>query len=259
MIRLTTSAWAREEVLKWVETHDDSHILIAEAPVVGNRFSDWMCIKNDAVEDFLSSDNCVFVIPVASNDVRTKIAQRRSERMEVWHVIVCLYQSIIHALLTLLFVLCYYCLQKPIHANEAHDCPVWLMDHHVQELSEVHAILEQGLPLEAATVGSIQNRIAKRGEKKEKKMLPYDSAMYEEVWTHMMRHRPTTVLHMTKLLNTDLFSAYDYSETCQPKIIKPSQDDIDAFFARTIKRYQHLSVGDRDKALAQQCDAWFVS
>jgi hypothetical protein len=95
MVRRVTSAWARDQLLKWATEHgDEDSILIGEAPLVGGRFKDLVCAKNDAAEDFLTSDQCRFIIPVASADVQVKVQARRGVRMDA-----------------------------PVHPNEVHDCP----------------------------------------------------------------------------------------------------------------------------------------
>ena len=85
----------------------------------------------------------------------------------------------------------------------------------------------------------------------------YDPEIYERVWTHMLRHRPTSILHMTQLLPTGEFSAYDYK--CPLHVIQPTASDIEEYYAKTTKCYQHLHLEERDKTLNQECDAWFVS
>jgi hypothetical protein len=129
------------------------------------------------------------------------------------------------------------------------------MDEYWLTVSEVNAVLKQGLPIEAAVVGKIEQGVVRKGAIAP--TVPYSAAVYEAVWTHMLRHRPTKVLHMTKFLHTGPVSAYDYK--CDLQVVEPTQDGIDQFYATTLARYQHLPLDERNKALEQECDAWFVS
>ncbi|VAW42757.1 hypothetical protein MNBD_CHLOROFLEXI01-2875 [hydrothermal vent metagenome] len=77
-IRKAVGLWAREAVYRWANSHDDSHLLIGEVPLIGNRLSELSQPYNDAAEAVLSSPDCLFVIPAPNQAVRQVIETARA-------------------------------------------------------------------------------------------------------------------------------------------------------------------------------------
>ena len=124
------------------------------------------------------------------------------------------------------------------------------------QLDATAAILEQGLPLDAAQLGTIQQTKEKQAQAG--KGLEYDPETYQATWTHMLRHRPVEVHNMDMMLDTEGMSAYDYD--CELHSIAPSLDDVSKYFARVVKQYSSLDSSEEiNKLLNQQADAWTIT
>jgi hypothetical protein len=113
-------------------------------------------------------------------------------------------------------------------------------------------VLDQGLPLEAAQLGSIKETIE---QAKEAKL--YDPAVYRDVWEHICRHRPTEVLPMEHMMKTEDVSAYDYD--CSLFSIQPSLEDVSECFELVLKRFKGLSSKEVNSYLKEHAAAWFVT
>ncbi len=115
VIRRAVGLWARGKVFEWSQGHvGTGEILIGEVPLVGNRLIELVTPADDAVESFLASVNCVFSLPVPSNDVRHHIEAQRRHRFQV-----------------------------PQHARELEDAPPDVMRDTWQEL--LRSAFETGL------------------------------------------------------------------------------------------------------------------
>ena len=59
---------------RWVVEHrDPAEMLIVEAPIIGNRYSEFVQVLPDAAEPALASDTTAFFYPVPTRDVRAKL------------------------------------------------------------------------------------------------------------------------------------------------------------------------------------------
>lgn len=77
-IRKAVGLWARGAVRRWVDNYDDSHLLIGEVPLIGNRLIELTQPTTDAAESILSSSDALFVIPAPSQNVRQVIENARA-------------------------------------------------------------------------------------------------------------------------------------------------------------------------------------
>lgn len=77
-IRKAVGLWARTAVQQWHQTHDASHLLIGEVPLIGNRLTELTQPLADAAEPLLSEPACCFVIPTPSKAVRQVIEDARA-------------------------------------------------------------------------------------------------------------------------------------------------------------------------------------
>jgi hypothetical protein len=78
-IRKAVGLWARTAVHHWHQTHNPSHLLIGEVPLIGNRLTELTQPLNDAAEPLLSDPACCFVIPAPSQAVRQVIEDSRAQ------------------------------------------------------------------------------------------------------------------------------------------------------------------------------------
>ena len=89
-VKLCAGNWLMDVLNNWLlAQHDESHLLLIEAPLAGHRFVELAHKQNDVqLEAFLSSAACHFIVPIPSLAVRDKIeAARRaqvSEDAQVW-------------------------------------------------------------------------------------------------------------------------------------------------------------------------------
>ena len=78
-IRKAVGLWARTAVHHWHQSHDKTHLLIGEVPLIGNRLSELTQPHNDPAELLLSEPTCCFVIPTPSKTVRQVIEAARAQ------------------------------------------------------------------------------------------------------------------------------------------------------------------------------------
>jgi len=80
VVRRAAGLWGRQAVARWLDTHPDPlDVLIGEVPIVGNRFSELVKVLPDEVEDALASETTIFVYPVPTKAMRTKLEATRRE------------------------------------------------------------------------------------------------------------------------------------------------------------------------------------
>ncbi len=152
LIRKAVGMWSRSGVLQWHREYGDSeHLLIAEAPLVGNRLVEISQPVDDEAELVLAGSRSRFILPVPSVEVRREIGHRRAETS-----------------------------LAPRHGREASDAPPNLLDEAWQELYEIGRSL---------TLADNHQEFPE-----------FDPDVYEAVFEHILRHRPTTVLRINKVL-----------------------------------------------------------
>jgi hypothetical protein len=77
-IRKAVGLWARNAVRCWHESHDASHLLVGEVPLIGNRLTELTQPLDDDAEPLLNDLTCCFVIPAPSQAVRQVIEDSRA-------------------------------------------------------------------------------------------------------------------------------------------------------------------------------------
>jgi hypothetical protein len=77
-IRKAVGLWARTAVHHWHQTHDQTHLLIGEVPLIGNRLTELTQPLADPAEPLLSAPACQFIIPTPSRAVRQVIEDARA-------------------------------------------------------------------------------------------------------------------------------------------------------------------------------------
>jgi len=80
MIRKAIGLWTRNAIVNWHEAHpSDEHILVGEAPFVGERFMQLAKVYEDNTETLLASKKTQFILPVPSRRVRDVIEAKREK------------------------------------------------------------------------------------------------------------------------------------------------------------------------------------
>lgn len=78
VIRKAVGQWAREAVVQWNRDHrGPGHMLITEAPLIGNRLLELAQQQSDEAEPLLAGRDALFVTPVPSVAVRAVIEAAR--------------------------------------------------------------------------------------------------------------------------------------------------------------------------------------
>jgi hypothetical protein len=80
VIRRAVGLWARAKILEWWQAHPGGRLIAGEVPLAGSRLTELVTPAHDAAEALLASPDCVFVLPVPSNDVRRHIEAERERR-----------------------------------------------------------------------------------------------------------------------------------------------------------------------------------
>jgi len=81
VIRRAAGLWVRDALADWNERyHDAEHLLVGEAPFVGNRFVELARPGDDRAEALLTSPACRFVIAAPSREVRRFLEAQRERR-----------------------------------------------------------------------------------------------------------------------------------------------------------------------------------
>jgi hypothetical protein len=82
-IRKAAGLWVRQAILAWDREHPDpAHLLIGEAPLIGNRLSELAQRQSDEAELLLSGDRSLFLVPAPSDEIRGTIERARQREME---------------------------------------------------------------------------------------------------------------------------------------------------------------------------------
>jgi hypothetical protein len=83
-IRKAVGLWAREGIATWDREHaDDSHLLIGETPLIGNRLIELAQVRADLVESLLAGDRTLFLVPAPTQPVRAAIEGSRDREMSL--------------------------------------------------------------------------------------------------------------------------------------------------------------------------------
>jgi hypothetical protein len=81
VIRRAAGLWVRDALADWdARYHDPAHLLVGEAPFVGNRFVELARPIDDRAEALLTSPACRFVIATPSREVRSFLEAERERR-----------------------------------------------------------------------------------------------------------------------------------------------------------------------------------
>lgn len=80
MIRQAVGIWTRQAIMDWSQAFSShEHILIGEAPFIGDRLMQLAKVIDDSAEELLKSAKTHFILPVPSKAVRAQIEDNRAE------------------------------------------------------------------------------------------------------------------------------------------------------------------------------------
>ena len=80
MIRKAIGMWTRNAIADWHrDNKSDEHILVGEAPFVGERFMQVAKVYEDTAEALLASERTQFILPVPTKRVRQVIEAKREK------------------------------------------------------------------------------------------------------------------------------------------------------------------------------------
>lgn len=199
VVRKAAGLWVREAVASWHAANPlPAHLLIGELPLIGGRFIEPARPADDAAEAVLAAPSCRFVVPVPSRDVRTFVEAERDHRMA-----------------------------RPVHPRERDDAP----SHVLRALWDELAGAARSLALPAASPA--EGPTLERGGGG-----AYDPAIYEAVYRHVLAHRHTETLPLTRVLRVGRISAYDLGVPTRELL--PSERDVERAIRAVEARYPRL-------------------
>jgi len=79
ILRRSAGLWARTAIAAWFKRHaDPNHLLVIEAPLVGNRFMELARPASDEAEPHLAAAATQFLVPIPTCEVRAAIERARA-------------------------------------------------------------------------------------------------------------------------------------------------------------------------------------
>jgi len=83
-LKLIAGKWLMDYVLQWIKSRDDGHrILLIEAPLVGNRFSELVHRQSSIeLETYLASAKTKVVVPIPTRRIRSLIEEERARQVD---------------------------------------------------------------------------------------------------------------------------------------------------------------------------------
>ncbi|MCC7369690.1 MAG: ATP-binding protein [Chloroflexi bacterium] len=167
VIRKAAGLWARDALASWDAAYPEPHhLLIGEAPLIGNRLIELVQPRDDGVEGLLAGDASLFLIPVPSREVRQQIESARVRDMA-----------------------------DPAHERERANAVPTLVQSLWEDVANVGTAL--GLP-EAAGLASTE--AAGLGPADSAPSRPFDPDLYGAVYLRLLRHRVAVLLPITAVL-----------------------------------------------------------
>ncbi len=83
-VKLIAGTWLINYIKEWINKNSENNkLLVIEAPLVGNRFSELIHKNKDSsLENYLASDNTKIVVPIPTKKVRRKIEMERARQVK---------------------------------------------------------------------------------------------------------------------------------------------------------------------------------
>ena len=121
----------------------------------------------------------------------------------------------------------------PLHQQEREDAPPQVLRDLWLQLAGIAPML--GVPAETPMSAA---------------EMPYDPALYQEVYQRLLTQRQVLVLPMDTILPTTTLSVYDFAvPRCD---VVPTVEDVTRFIGEVEQQYPDLNV------LQQEIDRWYV-
>jgi hypothetical protein len=202
VIRKAAGLWVRHALVGWNARHPEAeHLLVGEAPLVGNRFAELAHRLDDRAEVLLAAPSCRFVVAVPSREVRRFLEAERERRAE-----------------------------SPLHPREREDAPPRVLHDLWRDLAK----LAGGFGITAPGAGPAVGRegpssVVDAGP------APYDPVVYRRVYETVLSHRNVEVVGVDTILPTEKLSVYDFSVA--PPDLVPTGEEADEFIRQVERRY----------------------
>jgi len=130
-IRRAAGLWVRDAVADWNERYaDDGHLLVGEAPFVGNRFVELARRIGDRAEGLLTAAWCRFAIATPSREVRGFLEAQRERRA-----------------------------RDPLHPREREDAPPHVLRDLWQSLAAIAGHAGEAMPYDPAVYSAIYQNV----------------------------------------------------------------------------------------------------
>ena len=205
VIRKAAGLWVRHAIHGWNELHPEpEHLLVAETPLVGNRFVELAQRLDDRAEALLAAPSSRFVIAVPSAEVRRFLEAERQRRAA-----------------------------SPLHPREREDAPPQLLRDLWHDLATLAARLGISTPAPAGA--------AEQGaDRADDAPVPYDPGVYRQVYERVLRRRHVDVVTLDTILPTQTLSVYDFAAA--PPDLAPTEAEALACIREVERRYPDPTV-----------------
>jgi len=131
VIRRAAGLWVRDAVADWSERYPDAgHLLVGEAPFVGNRFVELARRIGDRAEGLLTAPWCRFVIAAPSREVRGFLEAQRERRA-----------------------------RDPLHPREREDAPPHVLRNLWQSLAAIAGRAGEATPYDPAVYAAVYQNV----------------------------------------------------------------------------------------------------
>ena len=131
VIRRAAGLWVRDAVADWNERYTDAaHLLVGEAPFVGNRFVELARRIGDRAENLLTASWCRFAIATPSREVRGFLEAQRERRA-----------------------------RDPLHPREREDAPPRVLRDLWQSLAAIAGRAGEAAPYDPAVYAAVYQNV----------------------------------------------------------------------------------------------------
>jgi hypothetical protein len=131
VIRRAAGLWVRDAVADWNERYPDArHLLVGEAPFVGNRFVELARRVDDRAEALLTAPWCRFAIAAPSREVRGFLEAQRERRA-----------------------------RDPLHPREREDAPPRVLRDLWQSLAAIAGRAGEAMPYDPAVYAAVYQNV----------------------------------------------------------------------------------------------------
>ena len=151
LIRKAVGMWARRAVAAWHSGFPaPEHLLIGEAPLIGNRLSELVAVRDDEAEPLLAAASTHFALPLPSQEVRAVMERARARTIA-----------------------------DPQHEKEAYDAPPNVLRALWEEVNTLARLMQlpqaqQGSEYNAQLYGAVYSQLL---EKRHSRLIAIDQVL----------------------------------------------------------------------------------